>query len=264
MSTIHTPDDGGWTIAGAVMGHVQNVLLYGPPGTGKSTFGCRHGAASWYRINCHSEMLPDDLLGGPALTVEAGATVSSWQDGIGLRSWREGKRLVLDEIDRASGAAQGALLQLLDDVDTAAYTIPTTGETVRPVPGFHCVATTNSDPDDWPDELQALKDRFTVRVLIDRPHPEAIAALPEDLRLAASESCRATGDRRASVRAWRAFAQLRHATRDEQLSAVAVFGHHRGPEIADALVIAREGGAPSTLGYDSEHDDDPYSNDPYS
>ena len=246
--TGHTlPDDGGWTLAGAVMGNVQNVLLYGPPGTGKSTFGCRHGAASWYRINCHEEMSEVEILGGMGLDGTTGGTSSVWQDGIGLRAWREGKRLVLDEVDKASGAAKSALYAILDDASTAAYTIPSTGETVRPTTGFHTVCTTNTDPADWEDtELQGLLDRLTVRILIDKPHPDAIAALPEDLRNAATESCRAKDERRASVRAWRSFANIRHATADEPLAAVAVFGFTRGPEISDALKIARAGGTVPT------------------
>jgi MoxR-like ATPase len=241
---IKLPDDGGWTIAGAVMGYVQNVLLYGPPGTGKSTFGCRHGAVEWYRIICHEEMSDVDILGGPALIGEGGGTTSMWQDGAGLRAWREGKRLVIDEIDKAGGAALSALLAILDDKPIAAYTIPMTGETRRPADGFHCVATMNEDPDVLP---QALKDRFVVSVPIDRPHPDAIACLPEDLQAAAAVSIRAPEQRRVTQRGWTQFAQLRHALDDEALAAAAVFGAARGQEILDALTIARDGSSPKAL-----------------
>jgi len=244
MSAYTLPDDGGWMLAAAVIEHgQQNVLLYGPPGTGKSTFACRHGVTEWYRINCHEEMSEAEFLGGMALAESSGATVTHWEDGLGLRAWSTGARLVIDEVDKASGAAKSALYAIADDASTAAYTIPSTGATRRPAPGFAIVATTNTDPAEWEGtELEGLLDRFPVRILIDRPHPDAIAALPEDLRLAAAESCRATDDRRASLRTWRAFASLRHHSGDEHLAAIATFGKARGPEIADALQIARAGG----------------------
>lgn len=242
---IELPDDGGWTVAGKVMGHVQNVLLYGPPGTGKSTFGCRHGTSDWYRIVCHEEMSDIDILGGPTLVNDGhGGVIAQHQDGVGLRAWREEKRLVIDEIDKAGGAALSALLAILDDKPIAAYTIPSTGETVRPGDGFHVVATTNEDPSALPD---ALKDRFTVQVMIDKPHPEAIASLPLDLRGAAEVSTRAPLAQRVSTRGWLEFARLRHSLDDEPMAAAAVFGQARGQQILDALAVAREGSAPEKL-----------------
>lgn len=245
MAKIVVPEDGGWTLSAAVIGHLPNLLLYGPPGTGKSTFACRHGAPSWYRIYCHEEMSDIDILGGPALLNDGGATASKWQDGIGLRAWREGKRLVIDEIDKAGGAALTALLAITEDPSTAAYTIPMTGETVVPSKGFHCIATQNVGPEELPE---ALKDRFTVRLEITRPHPDAIEALPTDLRAAATISAGLPEERRVSIRAWRAFAHLRHATKNEGQAALAVFGTKaRAQEVVDALTIVRNGKAPEAL-----------------
>lgn len=233
MSTV-LPDDGGWQIAGAVMGKVGNVLLHGSPGTGKSYFAKRHEVTSFYTVHCHDEMSEADMLGGPALYADNGGTRSDWCDGSGLRAWREGKRLVIDEIDKASGPALTALLCLLDDMDVASYTIPTTGEHVLPQKGFHVVATMNGDPDDLPE---ALRDRFTVRIEIDRPHPDAIKTLPKDLQRAARESARLDDERRVSVRGWKAFATLRDAMPHEH-AARAVFGR-RGQEILDSFSVAR-------------------------
>jgi MoxR-like ATPase len=245
MAKIVVPQDGGWTLSQAVIGHLPNLLLYGPPGTGKSTFACRHGAPSWYRIYCHEEMSDIDILGGPALLNDKGATASTWQDGIGLRAWREGKRLVIDEIDKAGGAALTALLAITEDPTTAAYTIPMTGETVVPAKGFNCVATQNVGPEELPE---ALKDRFTVRLEITQPHADAIEALPKDLQSAAKVSAGLPEERRVSIRAWRAFAHLRAATKDENMAALAVFGTKaRAQEVVDALAIVRNGKLPEAL-----------------
>lgn len=244
MASIVVPEDGGWTIAKAVISHVPNLLFWGPPGTGKSTFACVEGAYEWYRIYCHEEMSDMDIVGGASLRNESGATVSGWSDGVGLRAWREGKRLVIDEIDKAGGSALTALLAITEDHSTAAYTIPLTGETVRPHPGFHCIATMNAHPDELPD---ALRDRFTVQIEITQPHEAAIAALPEDLRLAARASSNLSDERRVSIRGWRAFAMLRYEMKDEHTAAMAVFGMPRAQEIVDALQIVRDGSEPEAL-----------------
>lgn len=194
-------DDGGWAMAGAVTGRVQNVLLYGPPGTGKSTFAKSHGGVESFRVYLNEEMPSTELRGGPLPVGDW-----RWVHGPGVRAWQEGRRLILDEVDKASADTFTFLLALLDDIETAGIHLPT-GEYVSPVSGFHVVATSNVlDPSELPT---ALNDRFTVAVNITAPHPKAIALLPPDLRAAARVSCNLPEDRRVSLRGWQTFASLR-------------------------------------------------------
>jgi len=127
LASIAVPDDGGWTIAKAVIGHVPHLLLWGVPGTGKSTFACVEGAYAWYRIYCHEEMSDMDIVGGASLRNEGGATVSGHSDGVGLRAWREGKRLVIDEIDKAPRDVPN---DILNEIEAMYFRIPELGNAV--------------------------------------------------------------------------------------------------------------------------------------
>ena len=71
---------------------------------------------------------------------------------------------------------------------------------------------------------------------IDAPHPDAIDLLPEDLRDAAVATSVAPAPRRASLRAFYAFARLRETLEPERAARLA-FGAARGREISDALAI---------------------------
>lgn len=218
-------NDGGWTLAEAVTKHTNRLLLYGPPGTGKS-YHAQKGTDKFYRVYLTEDTPMFELRGGPTLPD------GQWQDGPCIRAWREGCRLVLDEIDKAPSEAMSFLLGILDDPETAVLTMPT-GETVRPQPGFHVIATTNGGPDDL---IEALKDRFTVAVKIDAPHKEAIKKLPNDLHNAARASAKAEGHRRVSIRGWHCYADLRTKIGDKA-AAMAVFGE-RHQDVLDAFSIA--------------------------
>src|SRR5690606_5623440 len=83
-----------------------------------------------------------------------------------------------------------------------------------------------------------LLDRFDVVIKIVNPNPEAIVALPEDLRVAAERTCATDDmDRRISLRRWKSFAQLREHV-GEDAAGRAVFGAHYG-DVIDALKLSR-------------------------
>ena len=222
-----------WSIASAVLTQSPRVLLHGPPGTGKTYAATRFG------------LRPDQAVASCTLTPETPAAELRgfyvprghefvWQDGPATTAWRTGGRLVLNEIDRATGDLLSLLLAICDDPLFAQLTLPS-NETVRPAPGFAVVATMNSVPDDLDF---ALLDRFPVRIHIDEVAPGALHSLPPDLRdVAAKSGVLADPARRVSFRTWSEFAKLRVAIGQEN-AARAVFGN-RTDDIVNAFLIAK-------------------------
>jgi hypothetical protein len=221
-----------WDLVASVIRHSRTTLLYGPPGTGKTH--AAHTADRDGRSLFTVTMTPDTPaaeLRGHYVPV---GNEFKWQDGPAIRAWREGGRLVINEIDHAGGDALSFLLACLDSAETACLTLPN-GEMVRPAAGFQAVATMNGDPEE--DLPPALRDRFPVAIEITEAHPDGIASLPQDLQMAATGSVVASDpSRRVTLRAWLAFASLRSRIGSEA-AARAVF-RSRAADVLDALKIA--------------------------
>ncbi len=219
-----------WDTAEVVMPHCDRTLLYGPPGTGKTTAANYSGSPmAVYNVTLTEEMPAAELRGH--FVPKGGEFV--WHDGPAMQAYRNGGRLVLNEIDRGSSDALIFCYALLDDPGISKISLPN-GEHVLPHPDFTVVATMNGEPEDLPE---ALQDRFRVRLLIDKPHPDAMKSLPDDLRAAAKNSVSGSGDSRVSFRSWKSFADLRDAI-DEEVAARAVFGP-RAQSILDTLKLSR-------------------------
>jgi MoxR-like ATPase len=216
---------------------ISRVLLYGPPGTGKTFaalhFGVVETAAE--RLICTEDLTSGEITGTWMPSSEGRF---EWRVGPAIRAWRgdggRGGRLVLDEIDRASGDALSTLLTVTDSPASARWRNPETLEWVRPGPEFSVVMTSNiEDLDDVP---RALRDRFPVSIRVDRPHPSALASLSSDLREPALMGSLDPEHRRVSLRSFYAFDDLRrhHGTpRAAQL----VFGASAAQSVLDALTI---------------------------
>jgi hypothetical protein len=215
---------------------IARVLLYGPPGTGK-TFAALHFGVSQVaeRLVCTEDLTTGEITG---TWMPAGEGRWEWREGPAIRAWRDqaglGGRLVVDEVDRASGDALSTLLAMTDSVESARWRNPQSGEWVRPGPHFSVVMTSNME--DLEDIPLALRDRFPVAIRVDQPHPSALESLSADLRSPALAGSLGDSTRRVSLRSFHAFDQLRHHLGVERAARL-VFGVSRATDVLDALAI---------------------------
>lgn len=227
-----------WKLLEKVITSADRMLLYGPPGTGKTRLACmaaRTKKQEVYNVYLTEETPSAELRGHYVPKGDEWV----WQDGPAILAWKNGGRLVLNEINNASGDALDFLLAITDDAELAGITLPT-GETVYPIEGFQCIATMNGEPDDLPP---ALQDRFVLRARLTEPHPDAIKRLPEDIQGALSQKAHgaAAGTARyTSVRSWLAFDRLRVAGISETDAAQLVF-EDNGKQVCEALTLRRDG-----------------------
>ena len=220
----------GWDLANFVMSNgADRVLLYGVPGTGKTYFGLNYGnTTNAYRLVCTDEMTDGDLLGKYR---QHDNGIWRFEEGSALKAWRTGGRLVVDEINRVNGDVESRLMAIIDTVASSSFENPDTGEIIKPQPGFSVVATMNGEPEDL---SPAVRDRLVVRVEITEAHPDAINALPENLRELAKHYTHADQGRdRYSMRSFIAFHQLYSASGDLETSAYAIL-----PGIAESVIDA--------------------------
>jgi hypothetical protein len=227
-----------WKDLGDVMSAgISRVLLYGPPGTGK-TYAALHFASANVtaeRLVCTEDLTTGEITG---TWMPTGEGSWSWREGPAIRAWKEsggrGGRLVVDEVDRASGDALSTLLAVTDSKESARWRNPENGEWVSPGPDFSVIMTTNVE--DLGAIPAALRDRFAVTIRIDRPHPDALESLSDDLRHAALAGSIAEGPRRLSLRSFYAFDQLRSHLGDDRAARI-IFGDDRAESVLDALHI---------------------------
>ena len=216
---------------------ISRVLLYGPPGTGK-TFAALHqgvGETPAERLVCTEDLTAGEITG---TWMPSGENRFEWREGPAIRAWRgaggHGGRLVLDEVDRASGDALATLLAVTDSPESARWRNPDTLEWVRPGENFSVVMTSNIE--DLEEIPRSLRDRFPISIRVDRPQREAVERLSRDLRAAALAGSLGPEGRRISLRSFYAFDELR-AHHGPERAAALVFGEAVAQSVLDALNI---------------------------
>lgn len=214
---------------------IDRVILYGASGIGKTYGGLTIGdvSAGAFRLVCTEDMTNFDVTGGFMPNGKGGF---QWLDGSAVKAWKgdgaKGARLIVDEVDKASGDVFATLLSMLDSPESASWEHPETGEVLKPHSGFSAIMTTNIE--NMGEIPTALADRFPIRIRINEPHPNALLRLGVDLRGYALRMADA-GDDRISLRAFYALDLLRKKVGMERACQL-TFGS-RAKEILDAIKV---------------------------
>ena len=236
-----TTENDCWKMIASVLGKSRRVLLYGPPGTGKTYSAVKQstpldmdGQPNVYQVTMTEDTASANLEGFYKPSSDG---TFQWHDGIAIQAWRNGGRLVINEIDHASPDAMTFLHAILDDQDIAMLTLNNDDkETVKPAEGFQVVATTNSPPESLP---LALKDRFPVKIYVDSIHPKAMEQFPDEWHDVITDTTMVEDpEDRISVRAWSEFFSLQDKGFTAETAGKLVFGENSA-ELTDAILLSK-------------------------
>ncbi len=222
-----------WELFNKVVGTSDRILLYGIPGTGKTYQATKVNVPTDKEV--YSTTLTIDSTASEMIGhyIPNDIGTFDWNDGVAIKAWREGTRLVINEIDHAGPDVSSVLHAILDDADIARLTLPNKKkETVIPSRGFSVIATMNGTPDMLPE---ALADRFGVKININSVHPDAIKSLPEKYRTVYSE--RDENNIPPSIRSWKEFSKLVDAGVDLRSSATVCFGNDYAEDVVEAIEL---------------------------
>jgi MoxR-like ATPase len=99
---------------------------------------------------------------------------------------KEGRPIIINEIDHASEDVSNILHFALDEGEAATLTLPN-GETITPAKGYRVFATMNGQPSDL---APAVRDRLKVVIAVNAPSQAQLDRLPKPLQAIAADAYR--------------------------------------------------------------------------
>lgn len=155
-----------WTLG------VRAMILVGPKGSGKTTlpeqWHVKLNKPMW-TITGNKNFTVDELFGQFLPNKEGGM---DWHDGPVLRAARAGGSVLINELNAIPPGVTVALNDIAQP--GSAMTVPQTGETIFPAPGFRLFMTMNP-----PDSLYVGRHQLDPSTL-DRPYKVFVDFMPED------------------------------------------------------------------------------------
>lgn len=148
------------------------VLIVGDTGTGKTTIVksvADKVGAEWIRFNLTGETTVDEFVGKYVLLNQE----TVWEDGVLLTAMKQGKWIIVDEVNVALPEILFVLHSLLDD-DRSVMVSNHQGEVVKPHEDFRFFGTMNP-VDEYAgtkDLNKAFKSRFGMILNMDYPNPK--------------------------------------------------------------------------------------------
>jgi MoxR-like ATPase len=159
-----------------------HVLLYGWRGTGKSSVARAACAKTPYTLTLTAEQSAASLLGH--FIPKGGEFVFHY--GPLSRAMKEGRPIIINEIDHASEDVSNILHFALDEGEAATLTLPN-GETITPAPGYRVFATMNGQPSDL---APAVRDRLKCVIAVNAPSQAQLDRLSKPLQAIAADAYR--------------------------------------------------------------------------
>ena len=229
-----------WTRLKAVMEAYEDdrfmIALGGDPSIGKTWLAQHHalGGRECYNVTLNEDSYAGELK-GYVVKDKDGSFI--WCDGPGTRAFRNGGRIVINEIQRAPANVLSYFLELTESRDSAMISLPPpSNETLRQHPKFQVIASYNGEFEDMPE---ALKSRFTTNIHLKSANPDAIKGLPNHLRKIAATSVVCEDlVRRISLRHWYDFVDKLKKGLPESIAAWSVFGD-QAEEILNQIKLSR-------------------------